>query len=265
VSTDESVSSETVQLRVANGIATVTLNRPDKRNALNRGMLEHLLEALQTVGADPSVRVMLLRGEGGAFCAGVDLAELEDYRRVHGVTEYELLPEVFRAIDEHVNPTVAVIHGPALAGGCEVALHCDVRIASPAARFGMPLARLGMVVPFYAAQRLTEICGIATARDLLLSGDVIDGREAYRCGMITRLVEGEALDEAAAALASRIAGNAPLALREIKRALSETLRPRNEARTLELDQERIRLSRSRDAQEGLRAFLERRTPQFVGE
>jgi enoyl-CoA hydratase/carnithine racemase len=257
--------SDLVVLTVANGVATVTLNRPEKRNALNRSMLEQLLAAFKAAGADSSVRVVLLRAVGPTFCAGVDLADLDAYRQAHGFTDYELLPEVFRAIDEHVNPTVAAVQGPALAGGCEVALHCDIRIATPAASFGMPLARLGMVVPFYAAQRLTQIAGIAATRDLLLTADTIDGTAAHRCGIVTRLVEAEQLEEAAKTLALRIAANAPLALREIKRALSDTLGPPSAARTSELDHERIRVSRSRDAQEGLKAFLERRTPQFVGE
>jgi enoyl-CoA hydratase len=259
------VSSDCVLLAVADGVATVTLNRPDKRNALTRVMLERLLHAFHAAGADASVRVVLLRAEGRAFCAGVDLAELDEYRKAHGFTEYELLPEVFRAIDEHANPTIAVVHGPALAGGCELALHCDIRLASPAAGFGMPLARLGMVVPFYAAERLTAICGIAAARDLLFTAEMIDGTEAYRRGMVTRLVGSEQLDAAARALALRVAANAPLALRAIKRALSQTPKSVTNAMVSDLNEERIRVSRSRDAQEGLRAFLERRPPQFVGE
>jgi enoyl-CoA hydratase/carnithine racemase len=259
------VSNHVVLLTVAHGVATVTLNRPDKRNALNRAMLEGLLDAFHAAAADAAVRVVLLRAVGPSFCAGVDLAELEEYRTRHGVTEYELLPDVFRAIDEHANPTIAAVQGPALAGGCEIALHCDIRIATPAARFGMPLARLGMVVPFYAAQRLTDICGIAAARDLLLAAETIDGTEAHRIGMVSRLVAADRLDESASALAARVASNAPLAVREIKRALGHTLAPPSPERVAELDRERLRVSRSRDAHEGLQAFLQRRRPHFAGE
>jgi enoyl-CoA hydratase/carnithine racemase len=215
------------------------------------------------VERDDAVRVLLLRATGSAFCAGVDLAEQQAARSRDGVVEYGLLPVLFKALDDHRNPTVAAVQGVALAGGLELALHCDICIASTAARVGMPLAKLGLVVPSFAAERLVKLCGIAAARDLLFTADIIDARRAERLGLFTRLAEPDRLDAEALELATAIARLAPLALRGMKRALAR-IQPGPDAGHAELDEERRRISQSDDAAEGLAAFLERRTPVFHG-
>jgi enoyl-CoA hydratase/carnithine racemase len=257
------MSEGSVHLRVTAGVATLTLDRPDKRNALDRRMLEQLLEHLALIDRDDAVRVVLLRAEGAAFCAGVDLAEQQAARARDGFVDYDLLPAVFRALDAHRNPTVAAVQGVALAGGLELALHCDIRIASTAARAGMPLARLGLVVPWFAAERLVALCGIGGARDLLLTAEVVDAARAERLGLFTRVVEADRLEAQAAELAASIARLAPLALRGIKRVLTQT-HPADPTDIARLDAERLTVSRSDDAAEGLAAFLERRTPVFHG-
>jgi enoyl-CoA hydratase/carnithine racemase len=248
---------------VADGVATLTLNRPDKRNALSHEMLELMIKHLETVEGDDAVRVLLLRATGSAFCAGVDLAEQQAALSREGVVDYGLLPALFRALDGHRNPTIAAVQGVALAGGLELALHCDIRIASTAARVGMPLARLGLVVPWFAAERLVGLCGIAAARDLLLTADIVDAPRAERLGLFTRLAEPDRLDVEALDVATAIAKLAPLALRGMKRVLART-QPAPESSHAELDEERRRISRSNDASEGLAAFLERRVPVFHG-
>src|SRR5688572_13218376 len=216
------MSEGSVHLRVTAGVATLTLDRPDKRNALDRRMLGQLLEHLTSVDRDDAVRVLLLRAEGPAFCAGVDLAEQQAARARDGFVDYDLLPAVFRALDGHRNPTVAAVQGVALAGGLELALHCDIRIASTTARAGMPLARLGLVVPWFAAERLAAICGIAAARDLLLTAEIVDASRAERLGLFTRVADAGRLEADAAELTAAIARLAPLALRGMKRVLART-------------------------------------------
>jgi enoyl-CoA hydratase/carnithine racemase len=151
----------------------------------------------------------------------------------------------------------------ALAGGLELALHCDIRIASTAARVGMPLARLGLVVPWFAAERLTALCGIGAARELLLTAEVADASRAERLGLLARVVASDRLDAEALELAESIARLAPLALRAMKRVLART-QPAHTTDPSDLDAERLAVSGSSDAAEGLAAFLERRTPVFHG-
>jgi enoyl-CoA hydratase/carnithine racemase len=223
-----------------------------------------LAEAIERVDADDRVRVLVLRGEGHSFCSGVDLAEKLERRGAEGLVEFTRLIEVFACLDRHRHPTIAVLQGTSLAGGWELALHCDIRFTAPDARFGMPLARLGLVVPYPAAVRLVQIGGVAAATDLLLSGEVIDGLRAHALGFATHLVESSELQRAAAAHAARIAALAPLAVREMKRILRHAAPMPDPASHREFDEARRRITGSEDTEEGLRAFLDRRPARFTG-
>ena len=185
-------------------------------------MLEQLLVVFDQFDTDENLRVIVLRASGSTFCAGVDLKEMLQDRDVHGTVEHELLERVFTRFEEHRNPIIAEVQGPALAGGCELALHCDIRVASPNAAFGMPLARIGIVVPFALGRRLTALAGAGVAGDLLLSGEPIDATRALHCGVITRLESTEDLAVKTRALAELIATNAPLAVRAMKRVVRWT-------------------------------------------
>jgi enoyl-CoA hydratase len=253
-----------VHAHISHHIATVTLDRPDKRNALTDDMLDQLIGALDAVEADPAVRVVLLRGNGSSFCSGVDLAEKLARRGADGSVEFLRLVEVFERLDAHPNPTIAILQGTSLAGGWELALHCDIRFAAPDARFGMPLARLGLVVPYQAAVRLVQIAGIAAATDLLLSAELIDGTRAHQLGLVTHLAAATDLEAAALAHAGKIAALAPLAIREMKRLLRRVAPTPDRATCREFDEARRRITGSADTEEGLRAFLERRAVHFVG-
>jgi enoyl-CoA hydratase/carnithine racemase len=157
-----------------------------------------------------------------------------------------------------------MVQGAAVAGGCELALHCDIRIGSPSARFIMPLARLGLVLPCEPAERLVAVAGKTTAADMLLTGDPIDGPRAERVGLLTRLVEVDQLEAQTEAVVRQIANNAPLSLRAMKgmlAALGPTFRPDDQER---FDAERLAVSRSQDMREGLQAFFQRRPPKFTG-
>jgi enoyl-CoA hydratase/carnithine racemase len=253
-------------IRVARqgAIATIELNRPDKRNALTEAMLDAILDALDACERDTSLRVLILRAAGETFCAGVDLSEMAAHRSASGVVDHTRLERVFQALDALRCPSIAAVHGAALAGGCELALHCDLRIVSPEARFGMPLARLGIVVPFVLARRLTDTIGFSAAKDLLLTAEPVSGDRAYQLGFATRLVARDILAIETERLAERIAANAPLSVQQMKRVVSRTVWSTGPLADGELEAARQQVSRSADVQEGLAAFLERRAPVFRG-
>lgn len=246
------------------GIGRIVLNRPDKRNALTHAMMTAILHALDGFGRDDGIRVVLLTANGPSFCSGIDLADMQAVREQRGSFDYELLPDVFERLGSHRNPTVAMVHGAGVAGGCELALHCDIRIGSPAAKFIMPLAKLGLVLPCQAAERLVAVAGRTVASDMLLTGDAIDGVRAERIGLLTRLVDADLLAAQTEAIVRQIADNAPLSLRAMKAmlaSLGSTFQPHELER---FDAERVEISRSQDMREGLQAFFERRRPTFTG-
>ena len=253
-----------VQLTISAGAGTVVLNRPDKRNALARSVLQGLLAALEELDRDETVRVVVLKGAGKAFCAGMDLEEMLADRDERGFFDYALLPDVLERLAAHRNPTIAVVQGPAFAGGCELALHCDIRIGTPEARFAMPLARLGLVAPAYALKRLIETVGVSAARDLLLTADVVDASTALRIGILNRLTTADELGEHVTSLVRRIVECSPTALREMKRALTHMTSRLEPELLAELDAARIEIARTSDMREGVRAFLDRRPPVFRG-
>ena len=248
----------------AGGIGRIILNRPDKRNALTQAMMRAILDALERFTDDDAVRVVVLAAVGSSFCSGVDLADMQTVREQLGSFDYELLPEVFKRLGSHKNPTVAVVNGAAVAGGCELALHCDVRIGSPSTKFIMPLARLGLVLPCEAAERLVAMAGKTAAADMLLTADAVDGERAERVGMLTRLVAVDQLEARSEAIVRQIAGNAPLSLRAMKAMLSALGSTFRSDEIERFDAERLAVSRSQDMKEGLQAFFERRPPRFIG-
>jgi len=249
---------------VTDHVGRITLNRPEKRNALTDAMLAQLLETLDRFEHSDDVRVLLLSGTGAAFCAGVDLADMQATRERRGSFDYELLPRVFERLGRFAKPSVAMVQGAAIAGGCELALHCDVRIGSPGAKFAMPLARLGLVIPCEPAERLVNIVGVGPAREMLLTGDVIEGVRAERIGLLSRLVASDELVAETDALVRRLALNAPLSVVAMKRMLNQFGQVLAEADRKHFESERIRISQSEDMLEGLQAFFDRRPPKFRG-
>src|SRR5438094_917405 len=211
---------------VADGVATVTLTRPAKRNALNRAVLEGLVGAFERLEGDPTVRVVVVRGAGPAFCSGMDLDELARQQDASADPETSVV-SVLRRIEQCRHPTLAVVHGDAFAGGCELALHCDLRVAAEPARFAMPLARLGLVVPFTLGQKLVEIIGPAMTRQILMVGRPLTARRAYEIGMVHEVVAAAELERAVEGLARTIAANAPLSLRGMKRTILRALAARD--------------------------------------
>lgn len=246
------------------GVATITMNRPEKRNALNTALLEGFNSILSQVEESKDARVVVIRGEGKAFCSGIDLRELSSRQTGHGDPETGVI-QVFQRIERSRIPTIALVHGDALAGGCELALHCDLRVAAEPARFGMPLSRLGLIVPFPLGQKLVEIIGPAFTKQILLTGQPITATRAYEIGMIHQLVAAGDLETATYELARTIADNAPLSLAGMKATILRAISLRETIDHKDLNEMVSRARKSADAQEGVKAMLEKRKPVFRGE
>ena len=249
---------------IADGVATVTLNRPDKRNAMNTALLAGLRACFDELDPRPDVRVVVVRGAGPAFCSGMDLREMEERRGAQADPDSGVIATLQR-VERARHPTIAMVHGDAIAGGCELALHCDLRVAADVARFGMPLARVGLVVPFLLGQKLVEIVGPAHTRQLLFTGRPIDARRAYEIGMVHEVVPPAQLEPVTYALARIVADNAPLSLAGMKATLLRAAALREQIAHEDLDALARRARQSADASEGRRAMLEKRKPMFRGE
>jgi len=247
------------------GVATVTLNRPGQRNAMNAALLASLSDHFEALDANREVRVVVIRGAGPAFCSGMDLKEMEARGGAQSADPENGVIEVLGRVERSRHPTIAMVHGDAIAGGCELALHCDLRVAADVARFGMPLARIGLVVPFRLGQKLVEIIGPAHTRHLLFTGQPIDARRAHEIGMVHQVVAAAELEAATAQLAQGIARNAPLALAGMKATIQRAISLRDTVAHADLNEATAHARQSADASEGRRAMLEKRRPVFRGE
>src|SRR5438094_7299385 len=255
--------SDEILTAVADSIATVTLNRPAQRNAMNGAMLTGLRAAFDDLETRGDVRVVVMRGAGPAFCAGMDLKEMEA-RGGEADPESDVV-EVLQRVERSKHPTIAMVHGDAIAGGCELALHCDLRVMADSARIGMPLARIGLIVPFPLGQKLVEIIGPAHTRHLLFTGRLIDARRAYEIGMVHQVAAAAEVESTALTLARTIADNAPLALAGMKHVVQRAVSARPTVEHGDLDASALRARQSADASEGRRAMPLKRKPKFRGE
>ena len=246
-------------------IATLTLNRPKALNAISRQLAAELLATCDLLAERADVWAVIVTGAGErAFCAGADLKERRmlapDERAAH-TAAIEAAAEALAALPM---PTIAAVRGFALAGGAELAIACDLRVAADDATFGFPEVKIGIFPGAGGALRLPRIVGGGAARDLLFTGRRLTAEEAFRLGLVDRLAPAESVLEAANALAASIAANAPLAVRAVKRALEESHgTPPAEARRA-VNALRAALDATADYEEGLAAFAERRAPRFTG-
>jgi enoyl-CoA hydratase/carnithine racemase len=245
-------------------VATLTLNRPDKRNAMTVPMLSAFRDAVRELAAATDVRAIIVTGAGKAFCAGLDLKEMGLARRPDGSVEYPDIEDALHELEACPIPTVAMMNGDAIAGGLELALHCDLRVAAANARMGMPLARIGLVVPYPLTQKLLDTVGTPTTRELLFTGALVSGERAREIGLVNRVVPDDQLAAATRALADEIAANAPLSIRTMKAAINEANRFRPRTPSAELEAQAAATRRSDDLQEGLRAVFEKRRAVFRG-
>ncbi len=250
---------------VAARVATITVNRPDKLNALNDATMAELGVAIDEAIARDDVGAVLLTGAGRAFVAGADISELASQSPIVAQRRARTGQQVFRRYETSPKPTIEVVNGFALGGGCELAMSCHMRIASDKAKFGQPEAKLGIVPGFGGTQRLPRLIGRGAALKLLLTGDMIDAHEALRLGLADEVVPADQLTERATALALSMLANAPLALagciEAVNRGLDSTL---EEGCLAESDLFGV-LSATADMREGMEAFLGKRTANFVGQ
>ena len=245
------------------GLCTLTINRPEKRNALTRAMLTMLEETIRRIAADESVRVLIVCGAGPAFCSGLDLGEMAA-QRADGEAEMRPIEEVFAALDACPQPTIAAIQGDAVAGGCELGLHCDLRVAADTARFTMPVAKFGLAPPVNFTWKLIDAVGLARTKEMLFTGEPMGAHEALACNLVNRVVPAGRLGDTVEQLARRISANAPLAIRAIKAFVQRSLDFRHVIRRDDLDEFDRRIRQSADLEEGLAARRERRPPVFQG-
>lgn len=251
-----------------NHVSRITINRPEKRNAFTMAMWGEFAGIMRQLRESAQTRAVVIRGAGDqAFCAGIDLTEFAETGASiadPGAWDAIGLEDAMHTITEFPYPVIAMVNGHAIAGGCELALHCDLVLAAEHARFGMPIAKIGLMVPFPLAQRLVHAIGVTHARDLLFTGRLIAAHEARDMGMVHTVTSGEDLPHRVDEMAATIAGNAPLSLMGMKTALARCFASDRSIATDDLRTHMMRCLASADAREGLAAFAERRTPVFTG-
>jgi enoyl-CoA hydratase len=245
-------------------VSTLTINRPDKLNALSTEVLEDLRAAVAQLGERGDVRAAVITGSGKAFVAGADIAAMKNMTEVEGRSFGAFGHAVFESIEQLRVPVIAAVNGFALGGGCELALSCDFIYASSKAKFGQPEVNLGIIPGFGGTQRLPRRVGRAIARELIYTGKMIDAGEALRIGLVNAVFEPEALMTEALKTANEIAAKGPLAVAAAKRLIRDGMdMALPEANRLE----QAAFGRgfgTADQREGMTAFLERRAPSFEG-
>jgi enoyl-CoA hydratase/carnithine racemase len=254
-----------VELSSADGIASLTLNRPEARNALSVELCDAISGSLEKIGNED--RVLVLRGAGKVFCSGADFAA------VSGPGGLEFLPAFERMLETVTRfrlPTIAMIQGAALGGGLQLATVCDFRVCAVDARVGIPSSRLGIVVNFENVQRLVLVAGVAVAKEALMTGRTYTGAEAVAAGLVTKAVAAGQLEEAVSAFAGELAGRGPLSVQGAKKAIQVTVDHLSAARTTdpeavaEIDRLVTEAYNSSDLREGITALSAKRPPTFTG-
>lgn len=252
-----------VTSRVEDGVGIITIDRPEARNALSLEVQDGLRAALTEAAADAAVRCVVFTGGGEkVFVAGADVGQLKDYTKLDGL--HGRLQHLFDEIDGFAKPTIAAVNGYALGGGCELALACDLRIASATAKFGFPETGLSVIPGAGGTQRLTRLVGPGHALDLILTGRFVRAEEAHTIGLVSHVVPPANLLSEAKAIAATVAAKGPLATRLARMAVKAGV---DADLTTGLTIERLAqavLHDSADKQEGIAAMLDKRTPHFQG-
>jgi methylglutaconyl-CoA hydratase len=256
----------TLELDDKHGVATITLNRPDKRNAISYELIDDLLTALEEVAHSPAL-VLVLTGAGKAFCSGMDLENLKALlgrSPEQSVMDSQTMARLFRSLYEFPKPTIAAVNGPAIAGGCGLATLCDFTLSVPDAKFGYTEVRIGFVPAIVSTFLLRQI-GEKHARDLLLTGRIISAEEAQRIGLINEVVAADKLLARAKELAAELMENSPASLRYTKRLLSDHARRELDLQIETAVRENAAVRSTADFREGITSFLEKRKPKWSGQ
>jgi methylglutaconyl-CoA hydratase len=255
----------TLQLAYDSGVATLTLNRPEKRNAISFELIDELLQALQEV-AQSATRVLILTGAGKAFCSGMDLDNLKQLlgrSPEQSLRDSETIARLFSSLYDFPKPTIAAVNGAAIAGGTGLATLCDFTLAVPDAKFGYTEVRIGFVPAIVSTFLLRQV-GEKLARNLLLTGRLFDAAEAQRIGLINEIVPAESLMARTRQLASQLMENSPSSLRLTKRLLSEHARSELDTHIAAAVRENASIRATDDFHEGISSFLEKRKPRWSG-
>jgi enoyl-CoA hydratase len=260
------VEYKNILSEIKNNIAFITINRPDKLNALNEATLDELKHCFNSIKYDDTVSVAIITGAGEkAFIAGADISELNKLGGVEGKIFSEKGQEVFNTIEKLGKPVIAVINGFALGGGCELALACHIRIANEKARFGQPEVNLGVIPGYGGTQRLTRLINSGHSSEMILTGEMIDANEALRIGLVNKVYPNEVVMSKAIEMAEKISSKGQIAVRMALRAIvSCNDIPEAEGQNLESSLFAICCGTD-DFKEGTLAFLEKRKPNFKNE
>ena len=255
---------QTLNLQRDNGVAILTLDRPEKRNALSSELISDLESVVSQLGTDDNLRVLIITGAGDAFCAGTDISELTTLTEAEARDISSRGQRLCDSIESFPVPVVAAINGIAAGGGCELALACHMRIGSRGARFSLPETKLGLLPAYGGTQRLSRDMAVAHALEIMLAGKTVDADTALKFGLLNRVVDSSGLMAEAVALANEIAARAPLAIRACLKSVTKGLKlPFEDGLALERELF-ASLFETEDAREGTIAFLEKRVPVFKG-
>ncbi|MEQ1755628.1 MAG: enoyl-CoA hydratase/isomerase family protein [Micropepsaceae bacterium] len=260
------MSYQTLQIRKDGPVDWVTLNRPDSLNALNRQLVDDLLEYTQSLYWDKTVRVVVLKGAGRAFCAGLDLKERDNGLRTpaSGLTSQRRISEIVMRMRRAPQPFISLVHGPACGGGFALALASDIRIAGESARMNAAFIRIGLsACDIGVSYFLPRLVGVSIASELMLTGRFINAERALRVGLVSEVVPDSKMEDAAQSYLDEMLTTSPLGLRLTKECLNMSVDAGSlEAAIAMEDRNQILCSQTQDFPEGMRAFLEKRTPQY---
>lgn len=253
---------ENIKFEVKDAIGYITIDRPKALNALNEDVLNELYDAFSKVEADEAVRCVILTGEGKAFVAGADIAQMSQMNALEGRNMMILGHKLMNYMEAIEKPIIAAVNGFALGGGCELSMACDIRIASTKAKFGQPEVGLGIIPGFGGTQRLSRLVGKGMAKYLIMTANMIGADEAYRIGLVEQIAEPEALMEAAEKVANTIISKAPIAVATAKAAINHGYdMDMKSASKFEIETFTAAFG-SEDKTEGMAAFLNKRAPEF---
>jgi enoyl-CoA hydratase len=256
--------SSTIRFEKKNGIAFIILNRPEVRNAFNQVMIDEIQEALRRIDKDEDIRVLIITGEGKAFQAGADIAELSMMKPMDILRWNEGIVRINASLEKLRQPVIAAINGAAMGGGLELAISCTLRVMAENAKLGLPEVKLGIIPGTGGTQRLPRLIGKGKAAELLLTGDAIGAEEAYDMGLVNKVVPDGQVVRAAEELANRIMQNGPIAIEMAKDAL-EIGKDLPLEHAVQYSQKNcVTCFSTEDMKEGMTAFLEKRRPQFKG-
>ena len=253
---------EILKLDVSSGIAVITISRPEAMNALNSLFFSEMNEMLSDLEKRDDIRVLILTGEGKAFVAGADIAEMADKDSKEGKEFSEVGQRAFSRLENIPFPVIAAVNGFALGGGCELAMACDIRIASTFAKFGQPEVNLGLIPGYGGTQRLPRIAGTSNALYMILTGNMITADVALRMGIVQEVVDADQLMEKAMEVASRIASKGPISVIKAKSVIRKGMMVDFDKGCFIESQEFGNSFGNGESGEGMKAFLEKRKPEW---